>query len=145
MFFIGIFISVMFFLFFIMSLYKIYKFHTASTWPTTEGEIINSKIKQKDKRSFEPDVEYTYYVNGKMYYSKVIMSSQPHKEHEVRDLLKKYPVGGKVTVYYHPEKPKNALLIPGITAKNIIFSLVNIVVLGTGIFVIIASKGNLKN
>jgi hypothetical protein len=82
----------------------------ALTWPNVPGTIIESTV--VGSNNFEGGDEkarilYSYEVNGIRLQSKSVgagVMSRP------AGIVKRYPVGRQVQVYYDPEKPKSALL-----------------------------------
>ncbi|WP_162459019.1 DUF3137 domain-containing protein [Desulfosarcina ovata] len=102
--------------------YSAYQTSLASkSWPTVSGSIIQSEIKKRTSTSGEgtnkkktvkeyPNVTYQYLIDGKTYKSgKLSFSSTGN----AKQVVARYPVGKRVPVYYNPEKPKQAVLIPG--------------------------------
>lgn len=90
--------------------------NAAQTWPTVTGEIGGSEIKLHRKLRgpvMYPHISYTYEVNGKSYHSSNIMAGGEMGGMNVETMLARYPHGSKVTVYYDPQNPKNAVLEPG--------------------------------
>ncbi|MGL6196414.1 MAG: DUF3592 domain-containing protein [Thermoguttaceae bacterium] len=109
------------------------QYHT-SGYVQTSGVIIksgvadNGRIKDKDgsKKVYEPEIEYTYEVDGKAYtgtkYTHAI-SSDSDKE-SVEKIINALPAGGDVTVYYDPKEPQNAVLSKEDTAANYMLPLI---------------------
>ncbi|WP_281492150.1 DUF3137 domain-containing protein [Desulfosarcina cetonica] len=102
--------------------YSAYQTSLASkSWPTVSGSIIRSEIEKRISTSGEgankkktvkeyPKVTYQYLIDGKTYKSgKISFSSTGN----AKQVVARYPVGKSVPVYYNPEKPKQAVLIPG--------------------------------
>ena len=61
-------------------------------------------------------ISYEYTVGGKRYVSSKIsfsvFTTNP------RQVVARYPKGKTVRVYYHPEKPNQAVLVPGAAPAN---------------------------
>jgi hypothetical protein len=82
----------------------------AMTWPQVPGKIIESTIvgaKNFDGGDEKARVLYSYVVNGISLHSKSVgagVLSSP------AGIVKRYPVGKQVQVYYDPENPKSAFL-----------------------------------
>ncbi|BBO84188.1 hypothetical protein DSCO28_47540 [Desulfosarcina ovata subsp. sediminis] len=102
--------------------YSAYQTSLASkSWPTVSGSIVQSEIEKRISTSGEgankkktvkeyPNVTYQYLIDGKTYKSgKLSFSSTGN----AKQVVARYPVGKRVPVYYNPEKPKQAVLIPG--------------------------------
>ncbi|MDM7948111.1 DUF3592 domain-containing protein [Hydrogenophaga sp.] len=85
--------------------------HSSKRWPTTIGEILESNI-EEDSDGWAPHVRYAYaverkhYTNDRLYFH----LSNGSTERDARKHLSPYPVGKRVTVYYNPRKPEEAVL-----------------------------------
>ena len=114
-------------IFAIAILYKLVIALKSYKWEKTVGII----CKSKKNSSFgwigsglvytdEANLKYRYRVNGKKYRSGVI---SPFCVFGINGMipshvLKKYPKGKSVKVYYSPHSPENSCLEPGIGLKN---------------------------
>ncbi|MFW9992159.1 MAG: DUF3592 domain-containing protein [Candidatus Odinarchaeota archaeon] len=78
-------------------------------WPSVEGEITVTRLLRRKRRnrpaSYFAYILYTYYLDGRKYVSnqrrvspQITMSKKAAEE-----LLDRYRLGTKVTVYHHPE------------------------------------------
>jgi hypothetical protein len=110
------------------------------SWPTTEGEVISSKIETYgglEKTSHKARVVYKYLVNGTNYSSEsVSLEAIDHDDYfYAAQVVRQYHVGKSVTVYYKPGNPEVALLEltegPYISLVAVIFFLV------IGLFILI--------
>ena len=92
-------------------------------WPTCDGQIVESRteIYSWRKRSVTPIVAYIYQVNGGQFVGRRIRlhDDRAGRKDDIDDLLKDYPVGGKVAVHYDPEAPANSCLRPGPIHENV--------------------------
>ena len=84
----------------------------STNWPTTTGTITGSGIKKVMFRR-QPQIAYTYSVNGAPYTSQRISFASGYKSNEVDPLLARYPVGAQVTVAHDPQNPAEATLETG--------------------------------
>ncbi|MBN1546207.1 MAG: DUF3137 domain-containing protein [Syntrophaceae bacterium] len=111
-----------------LSAYSAYKTRVQSkTWPTVEGNIIRSEIEQYAGAGGEgtnaettvqeyAKIAYQYLVDGRQYESDKISFSSSSKN--AGQLVSRYPKGKTVRVYYNPDKPKQAVLVPGSAGIN---------------------------
>lgn len=90
-------------------------------WPSVQGQIVTSEVKQSISHdddggqsvSYYPAVQYAYQVNGQGYMGKQISfggtlgGNDPAK---AQAKLAPYPPNAMVTVYYDPAKPQDAVL-----------------------------------
>ena len=102
---------------------KLIEVRKASRWPSVEGKVIANGVESIQNRPRdphydfgdteilnEPRVEYEYHVDGKRFRSKRITIGEKTTGEELEQILARYPLGTKVTVYYDPAKPNNAVL-----------------------------------
>lgn len=119
------------------------------TWPTVTGTIGTSEARThrhsgRQSATF-PHVTYTYEVNGKTHHSSNIMAGGEIGGLNVESTLARYPQGSKVTVYYDPQNPKDAVLEPTKTTVSkaiwLMLAAMNIIVCVGGVW---AVYGTLK-
>lgn len=83
-------------------------------WPTTTGQILASTIQYRRKsgggHSPYPLVLYTYQIEGQQYQSQRIYFGGVVGGTAMTGVIKKYPVGAQVPVYYNPQNPADAVL-----------------------------------
>ena len=87
------------------------------SWHATEGEVIESRLferKYKDKYGcyiYDPVVRYSYDVGGRRFENDTISLHFTARPPEKGAMLNvSYPVGKKVTVFYHPRRPTRSML-----------------------------------
>lgn len=83
-------------------------------WPTAIGQILASTISYRRRsgggRAPYPLVMYLYQVEGRQYQSQRIYFGGEVGGSAMTGILKKYPVGAEVPVYYNPQNPADAVL-----------------------------------
>jgi hypothetical protein len=105
--------------------FGLYRYQTAKkslTWPSTTGTISYARAEshKADKGyQYMPSVRYAYVVNQKSYTGNRITASDTYEKTKSRAdvILRDYPVGGAVTVYYDPAKPGDSVLVTGMKAN----------------------------
>jgi hypothetical protein len=109
-------------------------------WPITNGTVISSAVGGAMK--YYPFVSYTYTVESAVYTSDRIsnMSFNTKNRSVVEKVLKKYPLGSEIKVYYNKTDPSVALLEPGIQTGNILLLGFGIIVLAIPIFLVLFMK-----
>ena len=98
----------------------------STSWPTTIGRVISSKVSstritnpgEASETRFRAAVSYQYTVNGSSYHSSKIsfvfsVQTSPNSSSRAKSIVKKYPRGKEVKVFYNPEKPEIAVLEAG--------------------------------
>ena len=101
--------------------YGVMKIARASLeWPTTRALIVRSQIKSTSasgetgyQRS--ADITYRYTVNGKAYTSNKIIAGDysSNSGSRAQKIIRQYGAGSYVEAYYNPDRPGEAVLIPG--------------------------------
>lgn len=93
---------------------------TSESWPISTGVITYSDVNQTvddGKTMYSAKINYHFNVDNKTYLGdKITLTSGGTKTSSLREVkkqLQKYPLGTEVTVYYDPELPNNAVLLPG--------------------------------
>ncbi len=95
-------------------------------WPSVSGritghdiaEVESGRLSHSPKTAYYAEPAYSYIVNGKNYSGKKLSFLHANngtgiKREDAEKILKKYPVGTIVRVYYSPAKPSVSTLIPG--------------------------------
>jgi hypothetical protein len=117
----------------------------SKTWPSVTGSIIQSEIERQTSTSGEgankkttvkeyPKIAYQYHIDGQRYKSANI--SFLSSSGGARQVVSRYPHGKTVPVYYNPDKPEQAVLVPGSPEFNYVpyFFSVFFVLLGLILF-----------
>ncbi|MDB6057710.1 MAG: hypothetical protein JWO95_1554 [Verrucomicrobiales bacterium] len=89
------------------------------SWPTTVGTIRTARMGQhssnKGGNTYSADISYGYSVGDTRYLgTKVAFGMMSASSSYAGGVLKRYPVGAEVPVYYSPNNPGTAVLEPGI-------------------------------
>ncbi|NIM27589.1 MAG: DUF3592 domain-containing protein [Gammaproteobacteria bacterium] len=119
----------------------------SKSWPQTTGIIQDSKVVAVDNDegvSFEPVVTYQYEVGTQQFSSRCVYFLGVGFGYPLpffsRRLVKKYPSGKRVAVFFDPSDPKNATLIPGLNRHAvyllIVTVLIGIVFAGAGVLLV---------
>jgi hypothetical protein len=123
---------------------KFKKATDAKSWPVTTGLVTGSEVAGAIK--YYPSITYTYSVDSVAYNSNIISNINFNTKNRsvVEEVLKKYPVGSKIEVYYNGSEPSEALLEPGINTGNILLLAFGIIVLAIPVFLIIFMKVDIR-
>jgi hypothetical protein len=102
------------------------KVEASQSWFPATGVVIASSLKKHYRKGgvdYEPQVAYTYTIMGTPYSGKrFCFGTQRLSQKKAWEKLAKYPMNGKIIVYYNPEKPTEAVLereAPGATAMMV--------------------------
>lgn len=100
-------------------IYKIYKGYESQNWPTTQGKIIDSRLagakRTIGRRAF---IKYEYFVKGNRYVSSQISYTLIIGDYSgYVEIMREYPEGKKVTVYYNPDNSMDAVLKTEISGR----------------------------
>ncbi|CAB1080207.1 hypothetical protein D1AOALGA4SA_7894 [Olavius algarvensis Delta 1 endosymbiont] len=112
---------------FLWSLYSLWKGGKSEDWNTTTGIITKSKVYEPYRKGepSAPTVHYEYSIRGKTYKSDRIFWGNVHvsgTQDAAQEVVDKYKKGKKVTVYYNPLNLQEAVLEPG-SAQGTLLSL----------------------
>lgn len=92
------------------------------SWPQVQGEVIRFEVglgssnNRFDRELHHiPEISYLYEIDGRTFTGNRITpaGSGPVEESELRDLQRRFPVGGRVPVHYDPSHPSSSTLVPG--------------------------------
>ena len=92
---------------------------TSTTWPTTPGEVIESELERhrgEDGTTYSALVVYRYSLDGGEFESDRVWiggNYSTSNRAEMQAVVREYPVGNRVTVYYSPDDPAQSVLKPG--------------------------------
>lgn len=107
-------------------------------WPKTEGVITQSFMDWDRERHHFANIKYEFVVNGEKITGFQISAKNVNKSSE--ELLREYPKGKKVTVYYDPVDPVNSLLEPGYSWQSYQAFVLGIIIILAGIGVLLFYK-----
>lgn len=93
-------------------------------WPSVEGTVLKSFVLGTGGGSSMPSVEFQYDVSGKTYQSESIWMGHavglPGRERS-EAVVRRYPVGERVTVFYDPANNERAVLERGVHGTTLFF------------------------
>lgn len=107
-------------------------------WPQTQGEIIESELETSrgdNGTMYGAHVVYRYSLDGGEFESDRIWFGGDYStsnRSEMFEVVKQYPVGQAVTVYYSPDQPSESVLMPGAYTSSYILFAIGMVFLGIG-------------
>jgi hypothetical protein len=84
-------------------------------WPTVGGTIVSSALEKlpDSKRRYRAAVRCRYRVAGKDYETnRVFWGGNEGRQKHMASVTARYPAGDKVSVYYDPQNPAEAVLDP---------------------------------
>jgi len=100
----------------------LYMIHNRSPqWPTTQGVIAKSEVVLREGNKEILLLSYNYAVDGREFKSSRVNNDlmQSFGGLNPRQAVNKYPRGARVTVYYDPADPRDALLEPGASSQTV--------------------------
>jgi hypothetical protein len=110
----------------------------SSGWPTTDGTIVRSRMEVKSeetrgggsrggrgwKTTYWADVSFRYTIADAVFSSDTVtveFDEVPTTNREDAErILRKYPAGREVKVYYEPGDPSVGVLEPGVSFPNVL-------------------------
>ena len=113
-------LTLLFLIVFPFAIYKAWKnvqlAKASMNWPTTAGRIMASDVKKVVFRR-QPQISYSYSVNGSPFTSQRVSFAGGYKPKEVDPVLARYPMGAEVVVAYDPHNPAEAALETGVNKQ----------------------------
>ena len=107
--------------------YGVVKSLSAQRWETVEGKIVESRASRGSRSRSEPQIVYEYQVAGRLYKSeKIAFLFVTSSESDVFETVSKYPPDAKVTVYYNPADPAQAVLEPDVSIFSVLILIAGI-------------------
>lgn len=102
-----------------VGLYRVYLSFRTAAWPTTEAQIIESRVVPvpvKNGYRYRPVIKYRYTVNGVEYTGALIrFNNFDHdNEQEAAQVVAGFPIGRKVALSFQGDNPKISVLEPGL-------------------------------
>lgn len=116
-------------------------------WPTAMGRVIFSDVREdsdEDGASYHADVSYEYVVNDREYLSDQVSFGQYGSSNysHAAEIVRRYPVGERVTVYYNPEQPETAVLEPGVTWSSYMVLVMGLCFMGVPLLIAVGGLFN---
>ena len=115
----------------------------SGSWPSVQGFVMESRVESKTSKgsdnrqdtSYYAKVVYRYEIETAEYTCDTVSFGEhgTNKPDHAREIVKRYPKGKEVKVYYDPEKPKTAVLEPGVTWSSYLPLGLGIVFVGVGV------------
>lgn len=107
-------------------------------WPQADGEVLESRLDEsrgENGTMYSAHVVYRYALDGGEFESNRIWYGGDYStsdRSEMFEIVKQYPVGRQVTVYYSPDEPSEAVLIPGAFVLSHLLYVIGLVFLAIG-------------
>ncbi len=145
----GIF-GLVFLMFFVTGLFFAYfgfvglvRANASKQWPTVEGRVLASSVERKVDRDSDGNRTTTYHTDILYEYSADDMMLNGSRVSygdmgtgspgPAQAIVRRYPKGAKVTVYYMPGKPEECLLEPGLSAGAFAMPFMGLLSMGIGV------------
>jgi hypothetical protein len=109
-----------------------------ATWPSVEGRIMSAEAqvvsREKDRRTYAPNVTYAYVVDGKNYEGRrvTLVPRNYSQLSAVQAALAPYSPGATARVFHHPTDHGNSVLIARPTGTEWAYPLAGAVFLVIG-------------
>lgn len=101
-----------------------WKQYQSSSYSAADGTITHSSVRvsyrSKGRTRYSPDFTYTYQVGSQIYKGSRYRFGQANASQSyVTQIVASNPVGTPVIVYYDPQNPAIALLVPGFNGRDL--------------------------
>jgi hypothetical protein len=118
------------------------------SWPTIDGSILSSEVYEQCCGEYSEGwfakVSYRYSLAGREYISdkvELVSVGDSNTGYFAHEVIRRYPVGKTVAVYYNPSNPGIAVLEPGIPNDHYLFFLIQIVIALAAVFLCLGLLG----
>ena len=121
--------------------------YSSKGWPSVMGTVIRSKVLvsksstsssgqlSRTETSYTPDVAYRYVVDGTTIKNDNIRYGLATNKYISENLVKQYPVGKEVKIFYNPGNPKQSVLQPGYFGGLLLMPILGLLATSAGLFV----------
>jgi uncharacterized protein DUF3592 len=84
----------------------------SKTWPSVDGEMVETTVKHTGRFSWTPIITYKYHVHGVEYAGNRLAFDYfgSYSLREANELVERYEVQTPVKVFYDPEQPQESTL-----------------------------------
>jgi hypothetical protein len=107
----------------------------STSWPSVSGKIVNSELvvggDSDDTNRYSASIRYVYEVRGArhmgdrvLFYYRWRFEGRTNDRGSVEAVVRRYPVGREVPVYYDPRDPSTSVLEPGLVRVELIAGIV---------------------
>ncbi|KAF0653572.1 hypothetical protein L107_08268 [Cyanobium sp. Copco_Reservoir_LC18] len=94
-----------------LSLWLKLRSHQCLRWPSVMGRVTESRVDDASLETTKPVLRYRYDVNGQTYVGfRASFSGYGVSRAAMEAVIKPYPQGSRVRVYYNPRHPASAVL-----------------------------------
>lgn len=116
-------------------------------WPSVKGTLVRSEVvlseEETERSDDEPrppstwkaELHYEFEVGGRRFegtrYALDVIDTNDRGR--AADIVRAFPTGATVDVFYEPANPENCVLRPGISGGSAIFPLVGVAMVGLGL------------
>jgi len=129
---------------------------TSEEWPQTPGAILVSELEEsrsdEGTRMYSAHVVYRYDLDGGSFESDRVWFGGDYStsdRSEMSEVVRRYPVGADVMVYYSPDDPSQSVLMPGAYLSSYILFVIGMVFLSVAgllllIYVVLIVRSSMK-
>jgi len=111
-----------------VSLPKLISGMSSTSWPTTQGEVLNSVVDSKGDRIYKVIVTYDYEIYGQKFSGDTLSYDSRvdtfRGRQNAQPAAQKYEKGKTVTVHYKPEHPEKSTLVPGYRPLDLVLTVI---------------------
>ena len=92
----------------------------SESWPTAPGESLSSEVVRlgTSKNNCTCSIRFRYKVDGEEFESSKVSLFGIWTRKESEQFVEQFPAGKQCDVYYPPDDPQRAVLVPGVYGKN---------------------------
>jgi hypothetical protein len=111
------------------------------SWVPAEAVVTNSSVRKEqvdEKTTYHPAVGYSYTFGGSKRFGDTIRLVRLSEKHSgyAEEVISRYPVGGRITVYVDPTSPAKTVIVRGIEWHAVIAVAFGIGCMAFGMFIL---------
>lgn len=121
----------------------------SESWPTVQGSVTESQLESHTddgSTTYSVHVIYEYTVQGQQLDSDRVWFGGDYSTSDrsgMQKIVRDYPIGKQVTVYYSPDDPTESVLLPGAYFSTYIIFVVGMVFLVAGAVMLLIPVGKI--
>lgn len=127
------------------------KARASTAWPSVSGRVVSSDVERQTRThrsggrrrssvTYHAGVVTAYEVHGTRYTTDKVSfgATDSSSRRRADEVVRRYPKGEEVKVFYHPARPGVAVLEPGVSAGVYIPLVIGVVFGGLGVLISVA-------
>ena len=105
-----------------LSIRVLLRARNSASWPTIDATVVEARVKESKKGTFQPIIRYEYFAGGEQQSSRRISGGLPISVsgNWAQRTVDEFRLGSRVHAYVDPRNPGYAVLRPGIRPVHVV-------------------------